>query len=145
MNSLPTISRYSLRLLHSYTSEVLAKSCFGKLKFSSSMRCCRGYKRFASCRRSDECCGWIGRTECMSPKLTPDEWRAIDLAALVHDANVNELSRQYGVSRARMYQLMEGATTDPKGKPRDRKEICLQEERAGAGRMGWPCGPRFAT
>ena len=55
----------------------------------------------------------------MSPKLTPDERRAIVLAALEHDANVTELARRYDVSRARIYQLLESATIDPKGKLRE--------------------------
>ena len=51
----------------------------------------------------------------MNSKLTPDERRAIVLAALEHDANVTELARRYGVSRARIYQLLESATIDPRG------------------------------
>ena len=50
----------------------------------------------------------------MSRKLTLEARRAIVIAALEHDANVTELARSYGVSRARIYQLMERATFDPK-------------------------------
>ena len=52
----------------------------------------------------------------MRSKLTPDDRRAIVLAALDHNANITELARRYGVSRARIYQLLESAVIDPRGK-----------------------------
>ncbi len=55
----------------------------------------------------------------MNPKLTPDERRAIVMAALEHNANVAELARRYGIRRQRVYQLLENAITDPKGKLRE--------------------------
>ena len=53
------------------------------------------------------------------PRLTPDERRAVVLAALEPNANVSEIARRYGVSRARTYQLLESATIDPKGQLRE--------------------------
>jgi transposase-like protein len=55
----------------------------------------------------------------MNSKLNPDERRAIVMAVLEHDANVTELARRYGVRRQRVYQLLEDATIDPKGKLRE--------------------------
>ena len=55
----------------------------------------------------------------MSAKLTPDERRAVVLAALEHDVNISELARRYGISRQRVYQLLEDATIDPKGQLRE--------------------------
>ena len=53
--------------------------------------------------------------ERMSVKLTPDERRAVVLAALEPNANVSEIARRYGIRRQRVYQLLEDATIDPKG------------------------------
>jgi len=55
----------------------------------------------------------------MSAKLTPDERRAVVLAALERDVNVSELARRYGISRQRVYQLLEDATINPKGQLRE--------------------------
>ncbi len=55
----------------------------------------------------------------MSAKLTPDERRALVLVALEHDVNISELARRYAISRSRVYQLLEEAVTDPKGKLRE--------------------------
>jgi transposase-like protein len=55
----------------------------------------------------------------MSPKLSPDERRAIIWAALQPNANKSEIARRYGVSRSRVYQLLETAMTDRKSKLRD--------------------------
>ena len=52
----------------------------------------------------------------MNSKLNPEDRRAIVLAVLEHDANISEQARRYGVSRARIYQLLESATIDPRGK-----------------------------
>jgi transposase-like protein len=51
----------------------------------------------------------------MSPKLTPYERRAVVMAALEPNANISEIARRYGIRRQRIYQLLENATTDPKG------------------------------
>ena len=51
----------------------------------------------------------------MSAKLTPDERRALVLAALERDVNISELARRYGICRQRVYQLLEDAMTNPKG------------------------------
>ena len=55
----------------------------------------------------------------MNAKLTPDERRAIVMAALQFDANKSEVARRYNLSRSRLYQLLESALTDPKGKLRE--------------------------
>jgi hypothetical protein len=55
----------------------------------------------------------------MSAKLTPDERRAVVLAALGRGVNISELGRPYGIRRQRVYQLLEGATIDPKGPLRE--------------------------
>ncbi len=55
----------------------------------------------------------------MSPKLIPDERRAIVMAALEPNANISEIARRYGIRRQRIYQLLESAVTDPKGKLRE--------------------------
>jgi transposase-like protein len=53
----------------------------------------------------------------MSPnKLAPDERRAIVMAALQYGSNKCEIARCYGISRGRVYQLLENAMTDPKAK-----------------------------
>ncbi len=55
----------------------------------------------------------------MSSKLTPDERRALVLAALEPNANISEIARRYGIRRQRVYQLLEDATIDPKGQLRE--------------------------
>jgi transposase-like protein len=50
----------------------------------------------------------------MSRKLLPDERRALVMAALQFDSNKSEIARRYGISRGRLYQLLENAMTDPK-------------------------------
>ena len=53
----------------------------------------------------------------MSPnKLTPDQRRAIVLAALQTNSNKSEIARRYAVRRQRIYQLLESVMSDPKGK-----------------------------
>ena len=52
----------------------------------------------------------------MSSKLTPDERRAVVMAALEPNANISEIARRYGVRRQRVYQLLEDAMIDPKEK-----------------------------
>jgi transposase-like protein len=53
----------------------------------------------------------------MSPNtLTPEERRAIVLAALQASSNKSEIARRYSIRRQRVYQLLEDALTDPKGK-----------------------------
>ena len=61
----------------------------------------------------------------MSAKLTPDERRAIILTALEPNANVSEIARRYGIRRQRVYQLLEDAVTDPKGKLREAEQEAL--------------------
>jgi transposase-like protein len=61
-----------------------------------------------------------GKTERMSVrKLYPDERRAAILAALQPGANKSAIARRYGISRPRIYQLLESALTDPKEKLRE--------------------------
>jgi transposase-like protein len=60
-----------------------------------------------------------GRNEHMSRKLVPDERRAIVMAALQYDSNKSEIARRYGISRGRLYQLLNYAMTDPRGKLRE--------------------------
>jgi transposase-like protein len=55
----------------------------------------------------------------MSRKLLPDEQRAVVMATLNPKANKSEIARRYGISRQRIYQLLENALTDPKGKLRE--------------------------
>jgi transposase-like protein len=55
----------------------------------------------------------------MSRKLVPDEQRAAVIAALQYRSNKSEIARRYGVSRQRIYQLLESALTDPKEKLRE--------------------------
>ena len=55
----------------------------------------------------------------MSAKLTPDERRAVVLAALEHNVNISEIARCYGISRQRVYQLLEDAMIDSKGQLRE--------------------------
>jgi transposase-like protein len=55
----------------------------------------------------------------MSPKLTSDERRAVVMAALESNANISEIARRYGIRRQGVYQLLENAVSDPKGKLRE--------------------------
>ena len=64
----------------------------------------------------------------MSAKLTPDERRAVVLAALGRSVNISELARRYAISRSRVYQLLEDAVTDPKGKLREaEREVAFRK------------------
>ncbi len=60
-----------------------------------------------------------GKTEHMSPKLTPEDRRAVVMAALEPNSNKSELARCYAIRRQRIYQLLESAMSDPKGKLRE--------------------------
>jgi hypothetical protein len=75
----------------------------------------------------------------MNSKLMPDERRAIVIAALEHAANVTELAYRFGVSRTRIYQLMESATIDPKGKLKEaEREVAFRrrvKELVGRGNL----------
>ena len=55
----------------------------------------------------------------MSRKLLPDEQRAVVMAALQYGSNKSAIARRYGISRARIYQLLDHALTDPKSKLRE--------------------------
>ncbi len=55
----------------------------------------------------------------MSRKLAPEERRAIVTAAFQYGSNKSEIARRYGISRARIYQLLDHALTDRKGKLRE--------------------------
>jgi DNA-directed RNA polymerase specialized sigma subunit len=57
--------------------------------------------------------------ERMSRKLVPDEQRAVVIAALQYRSNKSEIARHYGISRSRVYQLLESALADPKSKLRE--------------------------
>jgi transposase-like protein len=52
-------------------------------------------------------------------KLTPDERRAVVMAALEPNSNKSEIARRYGISRSRVYQLLESSLIDSKGKLRE--------------------------
>ena len=69
--------------------------------------------------QTNPCSGQTGRTGPMSPKLTPDERRAVVMAALDPDVNISEIARRYGIRRQRIYQLLESAMIDPKEKLRE--------------------------
>ncbi len=55
----------------------------------------------------------------MTSKLTPDERRAVILAALEPNANFSEIARCYGIRRQRVYQLLEDAMRDPRERLRE--------------------------
>ncbi len=55
----------------------------------------------------------------MKPKLTPDERRAVIMAALEPNANISEIARRYGVSRQYVLQLLRSAVIDPRAKLRE--------------------------
>ena len=55
----------------------------------------------------------------MTRKLVPDEQRAVVMAVLQYGSNKSEIARRYGISRSRVYQLLESALTDPKSKLRE--------------------------
>ena len=64
----------------------------------------------------------------MSPRLTPDERRAVVMAALEIGANKSEIARRYGIRRQRIYQLLEDALTDPKSKLREaEREVAFRK------------------
>jgi transposase-like protein len=70
-----------------------------------------------------------GKTEHMSRKLVPHEQRVIVLAALQYGSNKSEIARRHGISRARLYQFLENALTDPKGMLRDaEREVTFRQE-----------------
>jgi transposase-like protein len=52
----------------------------------------------------------------MNSKLTPEERRAVVMEALQPNANISEIARCYSIRRQRVYQLLEDALLDPKGK-----------------------------
>ena len=52
----------------------------------------------------------------MNVKLTPEERRAVVMAALQPNANISEIARRYSIRRQRVYQLLEDVLLDPKGK-----------------------------
>ena len=52
----------------------------------------------------------------MSPRLHPDERRAVVLEVLQPQSSITQIARRYGISRQRVYQLVEGAIIDSKGK-----------------------------
>jgi transposase-like protein len=65
----------------------------------------------------------------MSRKLLPDERRAVVMAALQFDSNKSEIARRYGISRGRLYQLLENAMTDPKVRLREaEREVAFRRE-----------------
>ena len=50
------------------------------------------------------------------------------MAALESDANISELARRYGIRRQRIYQLLESAVIDPKGKLREaEREVAFRK------------------
>ena len=52
------------------------------------------------------------------PKLSEEVRRAIVLHALAPGSNKSELARFYGISRARLYQILEEELADAEGKLR---------------------------
>jgi transposase-like protein len=65
----------------------------------------------------------------MSRKLLPDEQRAVVMAALQYGSNKSEIARRYSISRGRLYQLLDNALTDPRGKLREaEKEAQFRHE-----------------
>lgn len=60
----------------------------------------------------------------MSPRLNPDERRAVVLAALQPRSSMTQIARHHGLSRQRVHQLLADAMADPKGKLREaEKEV----------------------
>jgi transposase-like protein len=55
----------------------------------------------------------------MKRRLVPDQRRALVMAALQYDSNISKIARSYTISRSRVYQLLEDALTDPRGKLRE--------------------------
>ena len=50
------------------------------------------------------------------------------MAALEPNANKSEIARRYGIRRQRIYQPVDGAMIDPRGKPRDaEKEVVFKK------------------
>jgi transposase-like protein len=73
----------------------------------------------------------------LTRKLVPDEQRAIIWAALQPNANKSEIARHYGVSRSRVYQLMESAVTDQKDKLREaEREVAFRRRMLELSRRG---------
>ena len=66
-----------------------------------------------------------GRKEHMNRRLVPDQRRALVMDALQFDSNKSEIARRYAISRSRVYQLLEEAVTDPKGKLREAEQETL--------------------
>jgi transposase-like protein len=65
----------------------------------------------------------------MSRKLLPDERRAVVMAALQLDSIKSEIARRFGISRSRLYQLLDNAINDPRGKLREaEKEAAFRRE-----------------
>ncbi len=51
------------------------------------------------------------------------------MAALQYGSNKSEIARHYGISRGRLYQLLDSALTDPRGKLREaEKEAQFRRE-----------------
>ena len=50
------------------------------------------------------------------------------MAALEPNANKSEIARRYGIRRQPIYQPVDGAMIDPRGKPRDaEKEVAFRK------------------
>ena len=64
----------------------------------------------------------------MSSKLTPDERRAVIMAALEPNANISEIARRYGFRRQRVYQLLRDAMLNPKERLREaEREVAFRK------------------
>jgi transposase-like protein len=73
----------------------------------------------------------------MSRKLVPDEQRAVIVAVLQPGANKSEIACRYGISRSRIYQLLESALTDPKSKLREaEREVAFRRRVLELSRRG---------
>jgi transposase-like protein len=60
-------------------------------------------------------------------RLSPDERRAVILAALAPDANITAIGKEYGLHRNSVYELLQRAVADPKGKLREaEKEVAFR-------------------
>jgi transposase-like protein len=70
-------------------------------------------------RRPQSPIAYSQRTERVRSKLTPDERRAVVMAALEHNANISEIARRYSIRRQRVYQLLEDAMLDPRERLRE--------------------------
>ena len=58
----------------------------------------------------------------MTRKLIPDEQRAIVMGVLEPNANISGIARRYGISRQRIYQLLENAIIDSQEKLREAEQ-----------------------